>query len=73
MIEPTTGGSRVLVPLLLSFLSSRNERGQASSEYALVLLGAAAIALLIVAWATKTDLIGKLLDGVLNHVLSQVK
>jgi len=50
-----------------------DERGQASAEYALVLLGAAAVALLVVGWATQTDLIGKLLDTVLNHLTGQVK
>jgi Flp pilus assembly pilin Flp len=49
-----------------------DERGQASAEYALVLLGAAAVALLIVAWATKTDLVGKLLDKVLNAITGKV-
>ena len=52
---------------------SRDERGQASAEYALVLLGAAAIALLVVAWATKSDAIGKLFDGVMNVILGKAK
>jgi len=58
-----TGGGRL----------HRDERGQTSAEYALVLLGAAAIALLIVAWATKSDLIGKLFDAVLNAITGKVK
>ena len=49
-----------------------DERGQASAEYALVLLGAAAVALLIVAWATKTDLVEKLLDKVLKAITGKV-
>ncbi|HUQ64261.1 MAG TPA: DUF4244 domain-containing protein [Acidimicrobiales bacterium] len=51
----------------------RDQRGQTSAEYALVLLGAAAIALLIVAWATKSDLIGKLFDTVLKAITGKVK
>ena len=51
----------------------RDERGQTSAEYALVLLGAAAVALLIVAWATKTDLIGKLFTSVMNAITGKVK
>ena len=51
----------------------RDERGQASAEYALVLLGAAAVALLVVAWATKSDLIGKLLDAVMKSITDKVK
>ena len=50
-----------------------DERGQASAEYALVLLGAAAVALLIVAWATKTNLVGKLLDAVMGAITDKVK
>jgi Flp pilus assembly pilin Flp len=51
----------------------RDQRGQASAEYALVLLGAAAVALLIVAWATKTDLIEKLFDKVLKAITGKVQ
>ena len=50
-----------------------DERGQASAEYALVLLGAAAVALLIVAWATKSDLIEKLFATVLKAITGKVK
>lgn len=49
---------------------TRNDRGQASAEYALVLLGAAAVALLVTGWATRTDRIGNLLDSVLDRVLA---
>jgi hypothetical protein len=64
---------------LASDLASRarrrgaDERGQTTAEYALVLLGAAAVALLIVAWATQTDLIGKLFDTVVKAVTGKVK
>ena len=46
-----------------------DQRGQASAEYALVLLGAAAVALLVVSWATKTNRVGKLLDAVMDKLL----
>jgi Flp pilus assembly pilin Flp len=48
------------------------ERGQTTAEYALVLVGVAAIALLVVAWATDTNKIGRLLDGVLDSILDQI-
>jgi Flp pilus assembly pilin Flp len=51
----------------------RDQRGQASAEYALVLLGAAAVALLLVAWATQTDLVQKLLDRVLQSITGKVR
>lgn len=48
------------------------QHGQSTAEYALVLLGAAGVALLLIAWVTKTDKITRLLDGVLDRVLDQV-
>jgi len=48
------------------------ERGQSTAEYALVLLGAAGVALLLIAWATKTDKVTRLLNGVIDRVLDQV-
>lgn len=48
------------------------ESGQATAEYALVLLGAAAIALLLLAWATETGAIGRLLDAILRSILDRV-
>ena len=48
------------------------DAGQATAEYALVLLGAAAIALLLLAWATETGAIGRLLDAVLQSILDRV-
>ncbi len=50
----------------------RSERGQATTEYALVLLGAAAVALLLVAWATKTGALAALLDAVLASIKRKV-
>jgi Flp pilus assembly pilin Flp len=51
---------------------SVRDRGQTTAEYALVLVGVAAVALLLVAWATDTDKIGRLLDGVLNSILDRI-
>jgi hypothetical protein len=51
------------------------DRGQATTEYALVILGAAMIALLVVAWATAgggAGKIGKLFDKVLDSVIGKV-
>jgi hypothetical protein len=48
------------------------DRGQSTAEYALVLLGAAAVAMLLVAWATKTNRVTKLLDSVVDQVLEKV-
>ena len=57
---------------LLARPSRRPDAGQTTAEYALVLLGVAAIALLVVAWAADTNRIGRLLDTVLDSILSNV-
>ncbi len=49
--------------------SRRSERGQATAEYALVMLAAAAIAGLLLAWAASTDGIGRLLDAVMQSII----
>jgi len=47
------------------------ESGQGTVEYALVLLGAAAVALLLVAWVARTDLVGRLFDTVVGKILGR--
>ena len=51
----------------------RGERGQTTAEYALVLLGAAGIALLLLGWATQSGAVGTLFDAVLGGVIGKVK
>jgi hypothetical protein len=45
------------------------ELGQTTAEYALVILGAAAIGALLIAWATKSHAVGKLFDEVVERIL----
>ena len=52
---------------------ARTERGQAPPQYTLVLLGAAAVAVLLMGWAAKSGKIGQLLDAVFNTVTRKVK
>lgn len=51
---------------------SRSQAGQTSAEYALVLLGAASVALLVALWAKKSDRVGTLLDAVFDNVVGLV-
>lgn len=53
---------------LLRRLQPVRQLGQTTAEYALVLLAAATIAMLVVAWATDTGAIGDLFDDVLSSV-----
>jgi Protein of unknown function (DUF4244) len=46
-----------------------SERGQATAEYALVMLAAAAVAGLVLAWATKSHAITRMFDVVIEKVL----
>ncbi|MEM9565170.1 MAG: DUF4244 domain-containing protein [Actinomycetota bacterium] len=50
----------------------RSDRGQATAEYALVLLAAAALAGLLLAWATSSDGIARLMDAVLDQLIGDV-
>ena len=53
----------------------RSDRGQATTEYALVLLAAALVGLLVVGWATAgggVGKIGRLFDRVIDSVIDRV-
>ena len=54
---------------------SVRDRGQATTEYALVMLAAALVALLVVAWATAgggAGKVGRLFDRILDEVISRI-
>ena len=56
-------------------LAARDD-GQATTEYALVLLGAALVALLLIAWATGgggAGKVGRLLDRVFDTIMGKVE
>ncbi len=56
-------------------LNDNRDSGQATSEYALVMLAAALIALLVIAWATGgggAGKIGQLFDRVIDSVTSKL-
>lgn len=64
-----------LMARIISTLATRGrgDHGQSTAEYALVLLGAAAIAMLLVTWATKTGKIGDVFDWVIGQVMGRAK
>ena len=45
------------------------DAGQTTAEYALVILGAAAVGTLLIAWATNSHAIGKLFDVVVGKIV----
>ncbi|HKN88739.1 MAG TPA: DUF4244 domain-containing protein [Acidimicrobiia bacterium] len=47
----------------------RGTAGQTTAEYALVILAAAALATMVIAWATHSGAVGRLFDAVLQRVL----
>jgi predicted Zn-dependent protease len=49
----------------------RRQQGQATAEYALVLLGAAAVAIVFAAWAARSGKIGQLFDKVFDLLLDR--
>jgi Flp pilus assembly pilin Flp len=64
--------------ILLSSLESdlrhrlADQRGQSTVEYALVVLGAASVALVLVAWASRTGRLSELLDKVMDSVAGKL-
>lgn len=50
-----------------------DDRGQATAEYALVILGAVAVAALLMAWAGETNRISRLLDAILDSVIKRFR
>ena len=67
----------ILVRLHVLFLSLhdrvRDDDGQTTAEYALVLLGAASVALLLAMWAKQSGKLGDLLDSIFDSLVKMVK
>lgn len=64
-----------LIHLLLTRPYWRDDRGQATTEYALVLLAAALVGVLVVGWATSgggAAAVGRLFNSVIESVIDQV-
>ena len=56
---------------LVAFLQSRmrSDRGQTTAEYALVILAAAAIALVLLAWARSSGRLPEFFDEVIDRII----
>lgn len=64
-----------LIRLFITRPRWRSEDGQATTEYALVLLAAALVGVLVIGWATAgggAATIGRLFDSVIESVIDQV-
>jgi Flp pilus assembly pilin Flp len=48
----------------------RRDDGQASAEYALVILAAAAVALVLIAWAQSTGKLTQFFDNVIDNLIN---
>ena len=51
----------------------RSERGQTTAEYALVILAAAAVAVVLIAWARSSGKLPGLFDTVVDDVVSEAQ
>jgi Flp pilus assembly pilin Flp len=49
----------------------RQQRGQTTAEYALVIVAAAAIALVLLAWARSSDTLPAFFDTVIDRIVGQ--
>lgn len=56
---------------LVTYLQSRwgSERGQTTAEYALVILAAAAIALVLLAWARSSGKLPAFFDDIIDRII----
>jgi hypothetical protein len=61
--------SNRVVARVRALWSTSDEAGQSTAEYALVILGAVALATLLITWATGTHSISKLFDSVISEIL----
>lgn len=52
---------------------SSDDRGQTTAEYALVMLGAAGVAMLLLGWATRSGAVGSLFDAVLDGIVGHLR
>lgn len=68
----TSNKIRQFVTVAATAARRRGERGQSTAEYALLLLGAATIALIVVTWATGTGKISELFDAVVDSIIGRV-
>ena len=59
--------TRIWIALCNHF--ERDERGQTTAEYALVLLAAAALGMLLLTWAKGSHAVSSLFDKVINQIL----
>ena len=63
---------RAYVRVMNRFIVLRDEAGQATTEYALVIVAAAVIGGLLIAWAGKTGFVDTLFDTTLGRVIKEV-
>ena len=49
-----------------------DDAGQTTAEYALMLIAAAALAVVVIGWISRTDAIGKLFELVMSHVSGNI-
>lgn len=70
--RPLLGARRVLGLIRSAperWSAAAADAGQTTAEYALVILGAAAVATLLITWATKSHAVGRLFDTVIGKVV----
>jgi Flp pilus assembly pilin Flp len=62
----------VLIRLLAAWQSrSRSERGQTTAEYALVILAAAAIAVVLITWARSSGKLPAFFDQIIDRIVGE--
>ncbi|MEM7274515.1 MAG: DUF4244 domain-containing protein [Actinomycetota bacterium] len=70
--SPSSGPWRGRSPAGLVIRCTAGEEGQATAEYALVMLAAAALAGGVLAWVVGSDAVARLMDAVLDSIIGDV-
>jgi len=58
------------MPKFITSSSIRSQTGQATAEYALVMVAAAVVALALISWASTTDMLPSFFNTVMQKVIS---
>jgi Flp pilus assembly pilin Flp len=58
----------LLTSLFVRWQTSRQEEGQTTAEYALVILAAAAVAVVLIAWAHSSGKLPSFFDNIIDKV-----
>jgi len=73
VIEPIVTGAMSGIARGLSRARRSDERGQTTAEYALVILAAAAVAVVLIAWAKSSGKLPAFFDKIIDDIMNNAQ